>query len=90
MFDIFDACGFGDVARPMISIGVDFESVSQLETFNPGSGNDVPSLSANLLPGVIILVLHFTAVGLTAGNLVFPSQSWNDFNKPKLCLKIST
>jgi hypothetical protein len=28
---------------------------------------DIPNLSYNMLPGLIILVLHFTAVGLTAG-----------------------
>ncbi len=79
LFDIFDVCGFGEVARPMINVGVDFKPTflrspvnpDEKEEFlvdsNPGMGNAVPNFSSNMLPGVIVLVLHFTAVGLTAG-----------------------
>ena len=86
LFDVFDVCGFGDVARPMLNLGVDFRSVNfakpdlPVEAANPKSNSEmardpsaqssVPNLSSNLLPGVIILVLHFTAVGLTAGDFL--------------------
>ena len=88
LFEVFDVCGFGDVARPMLNVGVDFtpiDPVLPVQGAGPSQGakvapdsselpqdrsmqSSVPNLSSNLLPGVIILVLHFTAVGLTAGD----------------------
>ena len=93
LFDVFDVCGFGDVARPMLNVGVDFKPIDPFKPVlplqaagpktdsepdegfeapkDPSTHSSVPNLSSNLLPGVIILVLHFTAVGLTAGDQVF-------------------
>jgi hypothetical protein len=52
----------------MLTLGLDIQpAVEGTWVSNLVTEEAVPNLSYNILPGVIVLVLHFTAVGLTAG-----------------------
>jgi hypothetical protein len=68
LINLFEDCGFGEIARPMLTLGLDIQpAVEGTWVSNLVTEEAVPNLSYNILPGVIVLVLHFTAVGLTAG-----------------------
>ena len=69
LLNVFRDCGFAEIGKPLLTLGVEFyPAVAGSWSPNMVIEETIPNLSYNMLPGLIILVLHFTAVGLTAGN----------------------
>ena len=69
LLNVFRDCGFAEIGKPLLTLGVEFyPAVAGSWSSNMVIEETIPNLSYNMLPGLIILVLHFTAVGLTAGN----------------------
>jgi hypothetical protein len=82
LLSVLRDCGFAEIGKPFLTLGVEFyPAVAGSWSSGMVIEETIPNLSYNMLPGLIILVLHFTAVGLTAGKSSGGDRVWFTLHK---------